>query len=145
MFSWFSLCINSVLPFTILLVINCIIITELKRHSNLMANQSDSKGGQGVRNETSKRNKQVTVMLLFVTFVMLALSIPLYCRYVTFKIIDPMTSPRIYALFSLAYHVTNKLSWTNSSINFYIYCLSGSKFRNDALSIIGFGREHKSM
>ena len=139
-FSWFSLCMNSVIPFTILLAINCSIIFEMKRHSRFMANRSDSKVRQGVPNETNKRDKQVTVMLLLVTFVMLFLNIPLYCRIVIFRIVDPMTSPIIYAWFSLAYHVTNKLIWTNSAINFYLYCFSGSKFRNEFFSIICFRR-----
>ena len=37
----------------------------------------------------------------------------------------------------LFYQVTSKLYFTNSGINFFLYCISGQKFRNDLKELLG--------
>ena len=48
--------------------------------------------------------------------------------YLTFLERD---TPSKYASAMLIYHVTHKLYHSNSGINFFLYCISGQKFRND--------------
>ena len=59
--------------------------------------------------------------------------------YLTFVKID---SPEKYARLMLFYHITNKLYFSNNGINFFLYCISGKKFRNDLQEILCRGRKH---
>ena len=43
------------------------------------------------------------------------------------------------ALNTLLFHISNKMAATNHGINFFLYCLGGSKFREDALNILTCG------
>ena len=70
-------------------------------------------------------------MLLLVTFVLLTLTLPQYVRYVMAVFINYTTSPEAYSNFMLLVQITNKLYFTNNGINFFLYCIGGSKFRED--------------
>ena len=136
-FSWVSLCLNSVVPFTILLTINCQIILTMKRHSKMLAIHDKGADGSSA-NATQKQNnrdRQITIMLLVVTFTLLLLTVPQYLRYVIFKFVDQFSSPARNAFYVFMYHVTNKLIFTNSAINFFLYSLAGSKFRSETANL----------
>ena len=137
-FSWVSLCLNSVVPFTILLTMNCHIILAMKRHSKMLARHDKGTDGSSTNTtqKQSNRDRQITIMLLVVTFTLLLLTGPQYSRYVIFKFVDPISSPARNAFYVFMYHVTNKLIFTNSAINFFLYSLAGSKFRSETAKIL---------
>ena len=137
-FSWVSLCLNSVVPFTILLTINCRIILAMKRHSKMLARHDKGTDGSSTNTtqKQSNRDRQITIMLLVVTFTLLLLTGPQYSRYVIFKFVDHLSSPARNAFYVFMYHVTNKLIFTNSAINFFLYSLAGSKFRSETAKIL---------
>ena len=74
-------------------------------------------------------------MLLLVTTLFLMLMTPVYVRglYLLFVTFDTAFG---YANLKLLFQVTHKLYNTNSGINFFLYCLSGRKFRNDLKEIL---------
>jgi hypothetical protein len=78
---------------------------------------------------------QLTATLLTVTFVLLTLTLPQYVRYVLAVFIDYTSDAHAYSAFMLFVHITNKLYFTNNGINFFLYCLGGSKFREDLRAI----------
>ncbi len=82
-------------------------------------------------NQARAAEKQLVVMLMTVSFVFMILTLPLFVRYFIFTNIDYKASGWAYALYVLLYNLTNKLYMTNNAINFYIYYLSGRKFRGD--------------
>ena len=81
------------------------------------------------------REVQLTAMLLFVAFTLLLLTLPQYIRYLVYIILDHKSDPKTYATFVLVYHITNKLYFTNFAVNFFLYCISGSKFREDIVRL----------
>ena len=81
--------------------------------------------------DTNNKEAQLTAMLLAVTFVLLTLTLPQYIRYVLAVFIDYTSSAHAYSAFMLFVHITNKLYFTNNGINFFLYCIGGSKFRED--------------
>ncbi len=83
------------------------------------------------KNKVKSLDRQLAIMLTAVSLAFLVLSLPQTIRYVVYTIVDNQSSAAAYANYILAYHMTNKLYATNNSINFYIYCLTGEKFRND--------------
>jgi hypothetical protein len=89
----------------------------------------------GAKEDSSSRDNQLTVMLLLVTFTFLLLTLPQYARYAASVLWNYMSSPQSYADYVLTAHVTNRLFTTNSACNFFLYCLSGTRFRQDLISL----------
>ena len=140
-YSWINICLGCFFPFIALLTMNSIIIRAmLTRGSYFASTGQDQKSGDDKR---SAENRQLTFMLLLVTFAFLALILPQYMRYLTYTFTDPKTSPRAYATYVLAVHGSNKLYFTNNGINFLLYCIGGTKFRNDLSELLGCGRTEK--
>lgn len=75
-------------------------------------------------------------MLLLVTFALLLLTGPQYIRYIVYTVVDERKTTKSYAFFILFVHVSNKLSFCNSSVNFFLYCFGGSKFRRETLALV---------
>ncbi len=82
-------------------------------------------------------DRQLAVMLVAVSFAFLLLTLPQFIRYIVYTLIDNIHSAATYARYTLFYNLTNKLHMTNNAINFYVYCLTGSKFRRDFINMLG--------
>ena len=78
---------------------------------------------------------QLTIMLLLVTTLFLILLCPTHVRYIYLSFAKRDT-PLNYANSLLIFQLTSKLYATNSGINFFLYCISGQKFRNDLKGIL---------
>ena len=74
-------------------------------------------------------------MLLLVTTLFLILLCPTYVRFIYLSFADPDT-PLEYANQILIFQITVRLYMTNSAVNFFLYCISGKKFRNDLKEIL---------
>ena len=141
LFYWLSSCINFILPFVLLLIMNCVIIYTLKNRSQLQAqstvrsrvtDQDKGQGqneGQGQKMKNSER--QVYVILLLVTFSFLILTIPGYLFMLYTLLYNYQQSPKAFAGFHLFYNIGHKTYNTNYGINFFLYVMSGQKFRTD--------------
>lgn len=92
----------------------------------------------------SSRDRQLTITLMLVTFALLLLTGPQYIRYLVYLIVDPSKDPWMFAVYILFVHVSNKLSFLNSSVNFFLYCFGGSKFRKEAYRIMSCGKYRSS-
>ena len=77
------------------------------------------------------REHQLIVNLFLVTLALLILTLPQYVRYTVYEFLPFRDNPDSFADYVLAFHITQKLYYTNSAINFFLYCLSGSRFRRD--------------
>ncbi len=144
--SWVTTGLNSVIPFFIILTINYTIIITFHRKAKFRDNMKSVKLQRlskncKKRNQNDKdvphikgtncRERQLISMLLLVTFALLILTLPQYIRYAVYLFVDCTTSAHKYALYILIYNLTNKLHFTNSAINLFLYCIGGSKFRKD--------------
>ena len=79
--------------------------------------------------------KQLTIMLLLVTILFLVLLCPTYIRSI-YLVFAKRDNPFEYAKAMLLSEMTGKLCASNSGINFFLYCISGQKFRNDLKEIL---------
>ena len=116
---------------------NFIIIQTIKNSGKIfesaskLKHESHSEKGMEKRQEKIKSaENQLTVMLLLVTILYLVLQIPAYIKtiYLTFVTQD---TPSKYVSSVLSLMITHALSITTSGINFFLYCISGQKFRDD--------------
>ena len=132
---WISFIIHFALPFVLLLIMNSVIIHTIARRSQLAVRQSSVMNQHGQGQSQGQKDKhletQIYVILLLVTFSFLILTTPgslfiLYSRY-----IDYTESPKAFALFYLLSNVGQKTYYTNFGINFFLYVISGAKFRAD--------------
>ncbi|KAK7489478.1 hypothetical protein BaRGS_00019277 [Batillaria attramentaria] len=83
----------------------------------------------------SNSSAQLTRMLLTVSVTFLVLTLPAGVFVVLFRQWNPSAGYQ-KALFSLVRDITFNLMYTNHAINFLLYCLSGTRFRAKAASII---------
>ena len=146
---WLSFTINFVVPFVSLLVMNSVIINTLRKRSRFIDTNSTEEGqgkdkGQGQITRSSER--QVYAILLLVTFGFLILSTPAYMLFLYMMVVDFFASPATFATYYIFYNFAQKAQHSNHGINFFLYVISGTKFRTDLLRLFkcGTGNEQSS-
>ena len=136
--SWVDLFIFSLLPWLCLAVCNSLLVWKL----NVSIREAEVSLGSGQADrieDRKKKAKSITVTLVTVSIAFLVLTLPMsLLQIVTFvfwmkgtlRILD--SSRAIYFVSEVSY----PLWYANSCINFYVYCLTGSKFRREAKQIL---------
>lgn len=138
MYYWMSFAVNFAFPFFALLIMNSYIIHTIRNRQ--VFNDSIQKDKKLKTSE-----KQIFAILLLVTFSFLVLTTPGYLYFLIINIIDSTNlSLKSKVGFSLYYHTGQKLWYTNYGINFFLYILSGTKFRNDLKNMFRCMRIKKS-
>ena len=136
MYHWLTNVFNFIFPFPSLLAMNSVIIHTLKKRSKLNISGSGSQNEHDNEHSRSKHSeKQIVSMLLLVTFVFLILNLPVQSAvfYVNFS---SGNTPYYYASLHLFYQVGVNAYYTNHGINFFLYVISGQKFRTDLRNLI---------
>ena len=129
-YSWFSFVLNAIIPFTLLIHMNYVIVKTVRGSHKMYGTYE-----MGKRQATIKSvENQITTMLLLVTTLFLILLFPTYFRFI-YLVFSKRDTPSRYAESMLIFQITSKLYATNSGINFFLYCISGQKFRNDLKEI----------
>ncbi|XP_041361710.1 probable G-protein coupled receptor 139 [Gigantopelta aegis] len=127
-FPWIDLCIYCLIPFSIQIVGNCLIIGKIvlnaRRMSAVMKNQ----------NEKENRKRQVssmTVMLLTLNAVFLLCTSPVsvYIIYIGYWKLQNINYQSRST--DLMWVLSICLMYFNNSFNFLFYCLSGKRFRSE--------------
>ena len=149
-YSWLNFTLNALIPFTLLIYMNCVIVQTVGKSrkmfemmdQNACENKRSEPHSQGINKGMETRQKtvksaenQLTVMLLLVTTLFLILLIPPYIRFIFMTFFAPDT-PDKYGIAMLLYQISHKLYHTNNGINFFLYFFSGQKFRNELKEIL---------
>ena len=137
-----SLIVNFVFPFISLLIMNSVIIHTLRTRSLIVFNGQGQNEGQSSKLKNSE--KQIYITLLSVTFGFLILSTPSYVFYFYRIVYNYKKSPLTYAVFYLYFQCAAKLHCTNAGVNFFLYVISGQKFRRDLARLFQRGREKQN-
>ena len=136
-FMFVSFIFNAVGIFGALMIMNGFIISAVFDRKKLLRNMGN---GEEPSTSEAKRQRsterQITVMLLLVSFLYLILIGPGFIHFLSWLIVPPHRDSETYANFVLSYNVCQKLFFTNNSINFFLYCISGRKFRADLLDLL---------
>ena len=142
-YSLMSLILNVLIPFISLVYMNCVIIKKVRGSRKMLEGNEEGKGQIDIsRKQKTMKNteNQITIMLLLVTTLFLVLMLPTYIRFLYTQIATTDT-PAKYASVTFFYHLSHKLYYTNNGVNFFLYCISGKKFRNDLKEILYCGRK----
>ena len=137
LYYWLDLVSGLGLPFLVLLIMNSIIIHTLRKRSSLSLKMlKNEKPSQGQSPKLKTAEKQIIIMLLFITFSFLILMIPSYFMLFYGSFVEFRKSPKLYAGFYLTSAIGTRSFYTNFGINFYLYVISGQKFRRDLKELI---------
>ena len=142
MFHWLTEIVMFIFPFFALVTMNSVIIHTLRKRSrqNISApiSQSDN-DGQNLKLKNTE--KQVFIMVLLITFAFLIFNIPTRTLvfYSNFYTGD---TPYYHAGLHLLYQIGEKSHHTNHGINFFLYVISGQKFRTDLKNLF-FGNKNQ--
>ena len=132
LYHWCTEVLTYILPFFSLLLMNSVIIHTLRLRSKLnLTDSGNNVKTKGLHNTGRYSERQVITMIFLVTFAFLILNVP--SRALDFYLLfsNGGDTPGYYAGFHLFYHLGNKSCITNHGINFFLYALSGKKFRTD--------------
>ena len=135
---WLTDILTFIFPFISLLTMNSVIIHTLRKRSKLSLTDFTSQGqNEGLSFKSKHSEKQFVVILLLVTFVFLTLNIPVRAMvfYINFSIGN---TPFYYAGLHLFDQIGEKAYYTNHGINFFLYVISGQKFRTDLRKLFHF-------
>lgn len=93
------------------------------------------------RSVTSSRpaesdSMRLTVMLLAVTFSFLITTLPITVVSVTGMVLHSLQDDRQLAMFDLTRRICELLMYVNHSVNFFLYCATGHKFRRQLFVLL---------
>ena len=131
---WINFLVNFIIPFSLLIHMNYAIVKAVRNSRKMFQTKEDQGMYIGRRTIKSVEN-QLTVMLLSVTTLFLILLFPAYIRFIYSTFVGRDT-PSKYASSLLMFEITHKLYNTNNGVNFFLYCISGERFRNDLRKIM---------
>ena len=144
---WLSVTLIFVIPFVLLLSMNSVIIQALHKRSTLSLGGSKRQTKNPTESENVKvkqSKKQIYIMLLLVTFTFLFLNTPVNVMILYVQFVQG-SSPSFIAGMHLFYQVSEKMYTTNHGINFFLYVLSGRKFRTNLMNLFGWFRVGKTV
>lgn len=127
---WVDLALASLIPFTLIIIGNISIISKVilaKSKRRVL-----SAVGQ-TRESTLNHESGMTVLLLVVTFMFLLTTLPLsmYFTFFRYFMAGGAPTPTMRLLVTIA----TFLSYVNNCINFYLYIISGKRFRSELLKM----------
>ena len=129
-----SFTMNYVLPFSLLLIMNSIIIHILRMRSN-WTSQTLNNRSEVKDNITKSLERNIYITLLLVSFMFIFLTFPIVLLTISLMVFDYKTTSTRLAGYYLFYHIGQKAFYTNNAINFFLYVASGKKFRGDLLNL----------
>ena len=132
---WLSFTINFIIPFISLLIMNSFIIHIIRKSTSFRSEGQVQ--GQGQGSKFKSVDKQIYVILLLVTFGFLILITPSYTFFLYAMFYNYNQSAKSLAFFNLYYNIAQKSHYTNQGINFFLYVISGQKFRSDLVKLFG--------
>ncbi|XP_076438801.1 C-C chemokine receptor type 7-like [Babylonia areolata] len=143
-FTYIELTIYSVLPFLCLVLGNCVLVRKLF-HSVKDIREKLNQGNSEQILARQRTANSVTVTVIVVSIAFIVLTLPVSINYILsyFAYEYREVSGYEYAKAHLTYTVCYLLADSNSAINFYLYCLTGRRFREEFFRVIRCGRVTK--
>ena len=135
--TWVDMLIFCVLPWLCLAICNSLLVWKLK----VSVREAEFSLGHGQVDRVIDRKKKatsITVTLIAVSVAFLILTSP--TSFIHIRVFIAWLNGSVWLLISsrdfyYAQHLSRPFWYMNSCINFYVYCLTGSKFRREAKQI----------
>ena len=130
---WIDLCAFCLIPFSVIVVGNaCILFKVVKSRKKARPRVQPSIRSLHNNNQQNHHNhSSMTAMLFTLNMVFLITTSPISIYNIGYPIWLEGASQEKQASLEFWWAVVNMLMYTNNSLNFLLYCLSGSKFRQE--------------
>ncbi|XP_025104470.1 uncharacterized protein LOC112570302 [Pomacea canaliculata] len=128
-FAWVDTCFASLLPFSLLLAANIVLVRRL-RSSLKNTEQKLTFGSASQSHVRQKKTSSVTVTLVAVSVTFIVLTLPLSVYVTYFKTFSRGSdeSVDIAAANELTLAIAFMMYFCSKTVNFYLYCLTGQKY-----------------
>ena len=140
-FPWISVVVGLVIPFILLVSMNAVIVVALRNRLRCLAKftihfseQIYSKCHKHLP-AISSRDRNAIVTLFLISFTFLLFVTPHYVHIATFSMNHLRLSPSQHADYTLFFQISRQLYSMNNACNFFLFCLSGTKFRKDLVRL----------
>jgi hypothetical protein len=141
---WVDAGIYSFVPFLVIMILNSFIIINIisaQQTRFVLRQQTSLQAGKHVQNQNRKQaesSKRITVMLLLVSFTFLITTLPmnLVLIFTSFSNERDNDDDKVFAKWKLVSSCTEMLMYVNHCINFFLYCITGKKFRDQFKRLI---------
>lgn len=143
-YSWIDLAVAFAIPFGFFVVINSVIIYKLRmmrlqrRKMSIIKSKSED--------SSNKDANGVTVMLIMLSVVFFLCLTPVSVYFIVREYwlkhiaewfcIDIYEFFRLFEIHSLVYVIVNIIGYCNASVNFFLYIISGSKYRAEIKALL---------
>jgi len=134
---WVDAALYSLLPSLIIIVLNCIIIKNVisaKNARNVLRQESTLFRRNCLLSTQSRNREQVsrkiTLMLLAISFTFLVTTLPMNIGLIYTSVLGVPDDNASLVKTQLVNTIAEMLMYTNHSINFFLYCATGKKFRS---------------
>ena len=138
-FTWIDSMLGSFLPFAFLAVSNGVIMMRVGQALR-DARHTLAAGTESQLRQRQSKTSSMNVTLISVSFTFVALTLPICVIYIQqFFRTSAFTGDADEAAWSFLVETLGSALWlTNNSINFYIYVLTGSRYRAELLGMLGW-------
>ncbi|KAL4227267.1 hypothetical protein ACF0H5_012713 [Mactra antiquata] len=133
---WIDLCVYCVIPFSVIVIGNGLILTKvLKSQNRVKAGSVMHTSGERRHHHyhTSGKHSYMTAILFTLNIVFLVSATPISIYNVGFTYWTNDGDKKTSAQLDLWWAIVNMCMYGNNTFNFFLYCLSGSKFRHEVI------------
>ncbi|XP_067650872.1 probable G-protein coupled receptor 139 [Haliotis asinina] len=130
---WVDALIYCFLPFILISIFNVLIICKVAHAAG--GRESLQNGCLQLRNRCKGNNNlRLTIMLLTVSFTFLLTTLPMNISIIASDFLNTNGHDNaVMSKFRLVRTISQLLMYLNHSINFFLYCATGQKFRNEVI------------
>ena len=133
-YQYFLVCVRSVIPFSILIIGNSMIIYKI---SKFRAKRQAMTNINQVSNSSSDDTHGMTAMLISISILFLITQTPyLITNNISYTIAEAEHSPEFLAKYYLLETYFRFLTFVNNVANFLCYCISGRKFKSELVTML---------
>ena len=133
---WIDAAMYSFIPLTTIFILNALIIRELHKAGQTRKIMSQ----QLQQPKKDNQERQITRMLLLVSFAFLILTSPIAVLILVEKVWHYSVDPVQDAVMALLRNITFGLELLNHAINFWLYCAGASRYRRQLAELICWWR-----
>ncbi|KAL8611998.1 hypothetical protein ACOMHN_048494 [Nucella lapillus] len=142
---WIDLCIFSIIPLFIVITFNIAITVKvcLSRHRARRVQPSGTAfaSRSRSRNPDGRKISSMTATLVVLNLVLTITTVPVSTFIILLPSLNKTYDTRLgQAKVAVAWAIVNALQYTNNAINFLLYCISGSRFREELKAMFRRGR-----
>ncbi|CAH1796313.1 unnamed protein product [Owenia fusiformis] len=138
--TWLDLSVASLVPFLMLIICNTLIIVKLMRSQKRRQEMN-------VSSSRTDHTRSMTIMLLAISFIFVILTSPIVIYLKGHQESTKDRSPLAEARDKLVWAIVNMFLYLNNAINFFMYCLSGGRFREEMRKLfccVGIGMQRQT-